>query len=161
MYRRLTFTVLIASLLGGCQQTLPQVLEPLECTLSAQKLADLIQLEARYADANPTARRMMRNHAIQNKQHLEAALMLSGANASHRQLEQALVQFKQAARHPPGCDSETYMQLREALTRSRLKPSPQQQKVAELEAENRLLQEKINALTGLESELRGPGGLSQ
>jgi len=161
MYKRLTLTLLIAGLLGGCQQTLPQVLEPLECTLSSQKLADLIQLEAKYADANTTARKMMRNRAIRDKEHLEAALMLSSADASARMLEQALVQFRQAAKQPPGCDSESYMELRTAVTRSRLQQFNHQHQLLQLQEENRQLQQKIDALTGLESELQSPGGLSQ
>jgi len=171
MYKRLSCTLLIATLLGGCQQTIPEMLRPLDCSLNSTQLSDLVQLESRYAEASSNIRRVMRKQAVRDKDNLQAALLFSGADAGQQMLKQSLSYYRKITFEPAGCDSEHYIALREGQTRARLNlyqheapaaPSDDQSQQAELEKlqeENRQLQAQIDALTGLESELSGQRGL--
>lgn len=156
MYIRLSCTLLLATVLSGCQQTLPKVLKPVKCSLSTQQLAGLIRLEAEYHHASTTNRRILRQQAIKDKEHLQAALLLSASDASEAQLKQALSYYNRARKTPPGCDSDDYLTLRLVQTRARLQ---QYEQAAELNRQAEQLQQKIDALTGLENELSGQRGL--
>ncbi len=156
MFIRLSCTLLLATVISGCQQTLPQVLKPIECSLSTQQLAGLVRLEAGYHKANAQNRRAQRQLAIKDKAHLHSALLLSASDASEEQLQQALSHYNRARKTPPGCDSDAYLTLRQDQTRTRLQHYEQ---ARELNLQIEQLQQKIDALTGLENELSGQRGL--
>ncbi|MCV6590904.1 MAG: hypothetical protein OIF57_18075 [Marinobacterium sp.] len=154
----LTTTFLTTTLLTGCQQTLPKALNSLECSQSNQQLAALIELEHRYNAADSKTQHKMRRLAIAANNHQHSALLYSAAHATPGMLQQAVKHYNEATRRSSTCIQDHYLRLRQQQTQVRLQqPAHQaeklQQALARLQHENQQLQQKIDALTGLETEL--------
>ena len=118
-------------------------------------MSDLIALEQRYVDASASTRRAMRNAASRRNENMEAALLHSRSDATPAMLQQAMRYYNQT--EATGCSGhDNYISLRKANTAARLQLLKQ---LDNAQQENNQLQQKIDALTGLENELSGQRGL--
>ncbi|MBY4678501.1 hypothetical protein [Marinobacterium arenosum] len=137
-------------LLGGCQQTLPEMLKPIECSLDDQALHDLVALEQQYLTTDSSGRQKLRLQARQGNNDHALALMLSLPEASTAQLEQAELHYRRALADTDSCNTDDYLLLRRQFGR---KLADLQRRQMELQQENQQLQEQIKALTEIEQDL--------